>query len=156
MVRGEALAALWDILDRDTLRQCLCLDDHDELDINTSVGESILVKNFNLLSCNTSVILSSDPVGLRFLGMQFRLPWNIKKPISPDPYWTPNDGMPYIDAAYPFCPQIATADRTDKGAPHKCFGERDAALIFNWPCTKDVDERLTVSIQTNVFRDGLF
>ena len=78
--------------------------------------------------------------------MHFYLPWNIKKPILPAPYWTPNDGMPYIDAAYPFCPQIATADRTDWGAPRNCFGERDAALIFNSPCSPDVDERLTVSI----------
>ncbi|KAL2810592.1 hypothetical protein BJX63DRAFT_444545 [Aspergillus granulosus] len=138
VVRAAALVALEDILNLDTLRQCLCLYDHNKpdhstLDIYTLAGESILVKYFDLFHC--SGVLSSRPVGLRFLGMQFRLPWNINKAISPSDRWTPKDGMPYIDTAYP---------------------ERDAALIFNCDYSLDVDERWTVSIQTNVFRDGLF
>jgi hypothetical protein len=154
--RAAALVALEDILDLDTLRQCLCLYDHNqpELDGYTLVGESILVKYFDLFHC--SGVSRSGPVGLRFLGMQFRLPWNISKAISHRDRWTPKDGMPYIDTAYPFCPQFATADRTYWGFPRKIFGERDAALIFNCDCSLDVDERWTVSIPTNVFREGLF
>lgn len=64
--------------------------------------------------------------------------------------------MPYIDAAYPFCPQFATANRTSWGSPRKNFGDSDAALIFNCHYSPGVDERWTVSIQTNVFRDALF
>jgi hypothetical protein len=134
VVRAAALVALEDILDLDTLRQCLCLYDHNNADCNTLdsytlIGKSILVKAFDLFDCNG--LLSSGPVGLRFLGIQFRLPWNINKAISPGDRWTPKDGIPYIDAAYPFCPQFATADRTYWGSPRKNFGERDAALIFD-------------------------
>jgi hypothetical protein len=89
--------------------------------------------------------------------MQFRLPWNINKAISPGDRWTPKDGMPYIDTAYPLCPQFATADRTClKGSPRKNFRERDAALIFDCDYSLDVDKCWTVSIPTNVFRDVLF
>ncbi|KAL6228629.1 hypothetical protein BDW75DRAFT_251175 [Aspergillus navahoensis] len=130
--RAAALVALEDFLDLDTLRQCLGLYDYNqpELDGYTFVGESILVKYFDLFHC--SGVLSSRPVGLRFLGMQFRLPWDINKAISPGDRWTPKDGMPYIDTAYP-----------------------DAALIFNCDYSLDVDDCWTVSIPTNVFRDGL-
>jgi hypothetical protein len=162
--RAEALVALEDILDLDTLRQCRGLYDHNNpdhnmLDVCTLVGESILVKSFNLLGC--SGVLRSGPVGgpvgLRFLGMQFRLPWDINKAISPGDRWTPKDGMPYIDTAYAFCPQFATADRTcPRGSLRKKLGERDAALIFDCDYSLDVDERWAVSISTNVFRDGLF
>jgi hypothetical protein len=83
VVRAAALVALEDIFNRDILRQCLCLydhnkPDHNELDVDTLVGESILVKYFDLFDC--SDVLSSGLVGLSFLGMQFRLPWNINKP----------------------------------------------------------------------------
>ncbi|KAL2782818.1 hypothetical protein BJX66DRAFT_319761, partial [Aspergillus keveii] len=108
-----------------------------ELDGYTLVGESILVKYFDLFYC--SGVSRSGPVGLRFLGMQFRLPWNINKAISHRDCWIPKDGMPYIDTAYLFCRQL-----------------RDAALIFNCDCSLDVDECWTVSIPTNVFSDGLF
>ncbi|KAL4861324.1 hypothetical protein BDV12DRAFT_191158 [Aspergillus spectabilis] len=156
--RAAALVALEDILDLDTLRQCLCLYDHNQpdsntLDVDTLVGESILVKSFDIFDCND--MSSSGLVRLRFLEMQFRLPWNINKAISPGDRWTPKDGMPYIDTAYPFCPQFATADRTcPRGSPRKNFGERDAALLFDYDYS--LDERWTVSIPTNVFRDGLF
>jgi hypothetical protein len=58
VVRTAALIALEDILDLDALRQCLCLynhnkPDHNELDVNTSVGESILVKH---LTFSTTVV----------------------------------------------------------------------------------------------------
>ncbi|KAL2825803.1 hypothetical protein BDW59DRAFT_161469 [Aspergillus cavernicola] len=157
-VRAAALVALEDILDLDTLRQCLCLYDHNKPDSNTLdfyrlVGESVLVKDFDLFDC--SGVSSSGLVGLGFLGMQFRLPWNINKAISQGDRWTPKDGMPYIDTAYLFCPQFATADRTcPRGSPRKNFGERDAALLFD--CDYSLDERWTASIPTNVFRDGLF
>lgn len=158
-VRAAALVALEDILDLDILRQCLCLYDYnkpdrDTLDVHTLVGESILVKYFDIFQC--SGVLRSDPVGLRFLGMQFRLPWDINTAVFLGDYWTPKDGMPYIDTASPFCPKLATADRTYWGSPRKDFGEKDAALIFNCHYSLDIDERWTVSIQTNVFRDGLF
>lgn len=159
VVRAAALVALEDILDLDILRQCLCLYNHnkpdrDTLDVHTLVGESILVKYFDLFQ--SSGVLSSGQQGLRFLGMQFRLPWDIKTAVSRGDYWTPKDGMPYIDTASPFCPQLATSDRTYWGSSRKDFGERDAALIFNCNYSLDIDERWTVSIQTNVFRNRLF
>ena len=136
VVREKALAALWDILDLDTLRQWQCLDDRDELDCNdkldsnTSIGESILVRSFNLLSCNTSFNLSSHPVSLRLLGMHFYLPWNIKKPILPAPYWTPNDGMPYIDARLPVLPPNRDCRSHRLGSPTQLFWREGCCSYF--------------------------
>jgi hypothetical protein len=64
--------------------------------------------------------------------------------------------MPYINTAYPFCPQFTTTNHTYWGSPRKSFGERDATLIFDCDYSLDVNERWTVSIPTNVYRDGLF
>jgi hypothetical protein len=57
VIRAAALVALEDILNLDTLRQCLCLYDHNKADCNTLdsytlVGESILVKAFDLFDCS--------------------------------------------------------------------------------------------------------
>lgn len=160
-VRVAANDALQDILELETLRQCQYLYDHNKpdhrmLDVHTFVGESILVKAFMPSDSLSGYSRNSKPVRLRFLGIEFFLDWNINKAISPRDCWTPSDGMPYIDAAYQFCPQFATADRAYRGSPCKNFGDRDAALIFNHDYSPRIDERSTVSIPTNVFRDGLF
>jgi hypothetical protein len=136
VVRAKALVTLEGVFDKDTLRQCLCLYDGKGPDAHTVVGESILVKLFDLLDCSRK--LSTDPVGLNFLGMQFRLPWNINMST-----------LPYIDATYPFCCQLATA-------PRIAFGNSDAALIFNCRHPAAEGDDSAVSIQTNAFRDGLF
>ncbi|OJZ80358.1 hypothetical protein ASPFODRAFT_53514 [Aspergillus luchuensis CBS 106.47] len=152
-VGAKALIDLDKILLR-TLRQCMCRHGCEGSNDNTFTGDSIQAKYFNLIDCVDT--WAEGRVSLRVLGMQFRLRWNIDKGVSLRDYWTPKDGMPYIDAAYPFCPQFAAANRTYRGSPRKHFGDRDAALIFNCHHLLDIDERWTVSIQTNVFRDGLF
>ncbi|KAH1967603.1 hypothetical protein KXW88_006245, partial [Aspergillus fumigatus] len=60
--RVRALVKLTDILDKDTLRQCPY--DTKEPDLNTMVGDSILVKTFGLFP--SGGCLDSVTVGMKF------------------------------------------------------------------------------------------
>ncbi|GIJ91862.1 hypothetical protein Asppvi_010837 [Aspergillus pseudoviridinutans] len=62
-IRARALVRLTDILDKDTLRQCP-YDCTKELDPNTMVGDSILVKVFDLFPSGDC--LDSVTVGMKF------------------------------------------------------------------------------------------
>ncbi|PYH28197.1 uncharacterized protein BO87DRAFT_453150 [Aspergillus neoniger CBS 115656] len=150
--RAKALIALDKIL-LHSLRQCMCLYDREGPDANTFAGDSIQAKYFDLIHCSDTSL--GDPVGLSILGTKFRLPWHIKRAVSLGDHWAPKDGMPYIDLADPLRPQYATANCTYWGSPrkNKNYGDRDAALVFNWPYSPDIDERWMVTIPTNVFRE---
>lgn len=132
-VRAEAHATLQDALDLDTLRQCSDLYDHNKpednmLDVNTFVGESILVKEFDLFHCSSA--LSDGPVGLKFLGMRFRLPWDIKRAISPGDSWTPKMAclisMPLTRSA-----PNTQLPITPTGDPHARLLETGMLLLFS-------------------------
>jgi hypothetical protein len=133
-IRVRALVRFTDILDRDTLRQCPY--DTKEPDPDTMVGDSILIKVFDLFpsgNCLDSVI------AMRFAGMRFFLPWNVKNSQSSESHWRPIDGMLYIDAAAPSCLQELVSRRDVKDID---------ALVFH--CQQPGwDPSSAVSIRTN-------
>lgn len=108
-IRVGALVKLTDILDKDTLRQCPY--DTKEPDLNTMVGDSILVKTFGLFP--SGGCLDPVTVGMKFAGMTFCLPWNVNRSQSSESHWRPTDGLPYINAAAPFCPQEGLVSHRD-------------------------------------------
>lgn len=112
-IRETALEEGVDILQKHVIRQCSLevMDPFTWVEVGcdsfTVHRENLDVKRFNLFNSTPHDACRPFCLGLKFAGMNFWLPWDVRSPTTKKELWEARDGIPYIDVAYPLEIKVA-------------------------------------------------